>query len=209
MAGWLMVGYVLLGSAVGTVLSIAAVRVYASERQSWLSGRTASAVATAALFAELAWCFGARAELVPYGILAAVCVPLAAVDLAEMRLPSSLVLPLYPILVSLFGAIAAIRHDAAGFLRAAGGCIAMGCFLLVLAVAYRGQLGAGDVKLGGVLGFAVGWVSWPAVWATAFLSAGLALLVQVSLRARRDRGDLAFGPFLIVGMFIALALASK
>ncbi|MDP1788789.1 MAG: prepilin peptidase, partial [Rhodoglobus sp.] len=78
-------------------------------------------------------------------------------------------------------------------------------FLLVLAIA--GGLGAGDVKLGGALGCAAGFVG-PT---TAALSPALAFttggVVAVVLLATGGRGRrLAFGPYLLLGFWMALAV---
>lgn len=202
-------GFAVLGGVMGAAANTVALRLYKSEPPGRAARNRAAALVTAALFALLSWRIGVQFELVPYAVLAVVCVLLAMIDVAEQRLPSPLVLPLYPLLLVLFGAIAILRQDGASFVRAVGGGLAVGGFLLLLAMVFAGQLGAGDVKLGGVLGIAAGWISWPAVWLTAFVAILLALAFQLGQCVlRRPRAALAFGPFLAAGLFTVVALAA-
>ncbi|MFD8494975.1 prepilin peptidase [Amycolatopsis sp. NPDC059657] len=206
MTAWWLAGLAVLGCAMGLTVNTIVDRVYAAEPVGrWT--RAVAVLATASLLVLLGWRIGARFEFVPYAALAVVGVALALIDVAEQRLPNSLVLPLYPILFAMFGVLALVREDAVNFLRGLGGCVALGGFLLLLAVAFAGQLGAGDVKLGGVLGIAAGWASWSAVWTTAFVAVSLALAFQVGQRVwRRRHAAVAFGPFLLAGLFSAVAL---
>jgi hypothetical protein len=54
-----------------------------------------------------------RPELLADSAVAAVCVPLAVIDLVEKRMPTRLLLPAYPSLVVLFGLVAAVEHNGA------------------------------------------------------------------------------------------------
>jgi leader peptidase (prepilin peptidase)/N-methyltransferase len=68
-------------------------------------------------------------------------------------------------------------------------------------------MGFGDVKLAGVIGMYLGWVSWPlAIIATfaAFLI-GSAVGIVVMVRGRGGRKTkVPFGPFMVLGTFLAL-----
>ena len=78
--------------------------------------------------------------------------------------------------------------------------------LLVLALAFPGGMGMGDVKLAAMLGLYLG---WPLVWLAVFLGAFLASLAGVGLllAGRKKRKDpLPFGPFLAAGALVVLIL---
>jgi len=164
-------------------------------------------LATGALLALVAGTVGGRAELLAFGWLAVVGVALAAVDLAVHRLPDRLVLPGYPVVLGALTLAAIVGGDPARLLRAVAGCLAVGCGYLVLVLLRPGQLGAGDLKLSGLLGLALGWLGWPAVLRGTFLAFALLSVCGLALlAARRVRlgSPLPFGPFMLAGAFLAL-----
>jgi len=82
-------------------------------------------------------------------------------------------------------------------------------FFFVVAIASRGGMGWGDVKLAGLIGFATG---FPMVLVTIVLGAGLGALVGVVLMAIREKGmksRLPFGPFLSVATMVTLIWGSN
>ncbi|HVW41501.1 MAG TPA: prepilin peptidase [Amycolatopsis sp.] len=127
-------------------------------------------------------------------LVTALTVPLVAADLRHRRLPNALTLPAYPAL-GLALATAAVAGPGVGLLlRAlAAGAAFGGLHLLVHALSRR-SLGAGDVKLAGVLGAVLGAVSWVALP----IAAALAAVVTVALAAvRRWPGGVPHGPGLL------------
>jgi prepilin signal peptidase PulO-like enzyme (type II secretory pathway) len=76
----------------------------------------------------------------------------------------------------------------------------------------RSGLGFGDVKLAGVLGLPLGWLGWPAVLlglALPHLLAGpVALFLLLTGRAKRGTG-LPFGPALLAGALLAIAITAR
>ena len=139
--------------------------------------------------------------------LVAVGVALALIDLDTMRLPNSIVLPSYPVVAALLLLAAALRHDWDALLRAliGGGALFAGYF--ALAFAYPAGMGFGDVKLAGLLGGALAFLSWPAFAVGSF--AGFVLggvggvLVLASGRGGRKTA-IPFGPFMIAGALLAV-----
>lgn len=131
---------------------------------------------------------------------------LGACDLLVRRLPDALTLPAYPVLLTAVG-VAACPGPAGMVLSALVGAGAFaGLYLLVRLVAPH-SLGAGDVKLAGVLGAAVGPVSPLAVPLSAMASSVLALLQSGLLarnrpprhRSRRPRAPaVPHGPAMLV-----------
>ncbi len=77
-------------------------------------------------------------------------------------------------------------------------------FFFVLAVASRGGMGWGDVKLAGLIGLATG---FPMVLAAIVLGAGLGAIIGAILMAARKKGrksPIPFGPFLSVATMVTL-----
>jgi leader peptidase (prepilin peptidase)/N-methyltransferase len=128
---------------------------------------------------------------------------LVAVDLRCLRLPDPVVALLAVVLVVPLTLLGPDRLIPA--LIGAGGS---GVAYLALAIASRGGLGLGDVKLATVLGFGLGFLGWPALLAGLILppliNGPIALFLLVTGRARR-RTPLPFGPALLVGALVAVA----
>lgn len=166
-------------------------------------------IATAVLFGLLAWRFGPRVELLAYSYLAVVAVPLSVIDMLEMRLPRSLVLPLYPVCGGLFGLAATVNGDGPAFVQAVAGMAVLLAAYLTTAVVSHGGLGAGDVRAAGPIGLALAWLSWSTLLAgTVFslvLFAATAIATRDSTRSflRQER---PFGPAMFAGAFLAIAI---
>jgi leader peptidase (prepilin peptidase)/N-methyltransferase len=162
---------------------------------------------TALAFGVLAGRFGLQFDLLPYSVLAALGVMLGLIDLIEQRLPSALIYSGVALIGALLATAAVAQSRGTEFGRALTGMVVLAALYLVLAVASRGGLGAGDVKLGGLLGLALGWLSWSALLAATFLgwlAAALAWLVLCSIGRRPNDSALPMGPFLLLGAFVTV-----
>jgi len=151
---------------------------------------------TAAVLALLLGRFGDSPQAIPFIFLGTLGVVLAAIDISVQRLPDRLVLPAFPLLISLLALAALSEHDGAGLVRA---------------LLRPGQLGGGDIKLAGLTGLALGWLGWPAVTITVFLSFSLCAVTSLVLLAARRvslSSAVSFGPFLLGGALIAILVAS-
>lgn len=170
------------------------------------------AAALGLLWGFLAWRIGdlaAWAALPAYLCFAWLAVCLVWIDLDVHRLPDGLVLPGYPALVALL-AVPTVTAGAWGRGVAALSCLA-GLFAVFYAMAWVSPdaMGFGDVKLSGLIGLVMGWLSpWVAVTAVlaAFVVGGIVAVLLVVLRRVGLRGHIAYGPALLVGSFVALAL---
>jgi leader peptidase (prepilin peptidase)/N-methyltransferase len=188
------------GAVVGAALAGYSRRLLTSIPPGLLAARLAVPVLTAIAFGSLAWRFGDQFAVLPYSYLAAVGVPLGFVDAIEQRLPNVLVLPGFGVLGVMFATSAIFDSNGSSLIRAVAGMVILAAFYLVLAVASRGGLGAGDVKLAGLLGLALGWQSWPVLVIATFLgwfTAALAWLILCVARWRRRNSVLPMGPFLL------------
>jgi leader peptidase (prepilin peptidase)/N-methyltransferase len=164
---------------------------------------------TAVAFATLAWRFGHQFDLLPYSVLAALGVALGVIDVIEQRLPSVLIYSGVAVIGALLATSAIVHSRGPDFLRALVGMAATAVFYLVLALVSGGGLGAGDVKLGGLLGLALGWLSWSALVTAIILGWSAAALMWPLLRAtrRRPQGSLVpMGPFLLLGALLTIVV---
>ena len=176
----------------------------------WYGAPLVLELVTAAVLALLLGRFAGLADAAAYAFVGALGVALAAIDLAVQRLPNQLTLPLYPGLLGLFGISALTEGDPDKLLRAAAGGVVLGGCYLVLALASRGQLGIGDVKLAGGLGIALGWLGWPTLLAGAsfgFLLMSVVSLALLLVRRVTLQHSLSFGPFMLGGALIAVLAA--
>ncbi|MGI5169961.1 prepilin peptidase [Spirillospora sp. CA-253888] len=167
-------------------------------------------LATAVLFAAVALRLGPTAALPAYLYLAAVAVPLTVIDLRVRRLPNTIVLPSYPVCGALLLAASAAGGDPRAMLRALAAMAAVGACYLLLYRLYPGGMGAGDVKLSGLLGLCLGWLGWSQVAVGilgGFLLGGvIGVLLLASGRAGR-RSAMPFGPSMLAGALLAVLAA--
>jgi leader peptidase (prepilin peptidase)/N-methyltransferase len=142
-----------------------------------------------------------------YLLFAAVGIALTAIDLDVKRLPNVIVYPTYVVLGALLAGASALEGSVQPLLRAAVGAASLFAFFFVLVLAYPGGMGFGDVKLAGVIGAALGFLSYPAVVIgafAAFLIGGLGGVALMVLRRANRRTAVPFGPSMVAGALVAI-----
>jgi leader peptidase (prepilin peptidase)/N-methyltransferase len=162
---------------------------------------------TAALFVLVALRFGASWELPAFLFLAGAAVLLAVIDLQHRLLPNRVVGPSVGIGAGLLVLAALLGEHWAALLRAGLGAVVLFAVFLVLALISPRSMGMGDVKLAGLLGLYLGWIGWGAVVvgaAAGFVVQAAAALVLLAGRRVGMRGELPFGPAMLVGAALAI-----
>jgi len=148
--------------------------------------------------AALAWAAGAGVVLV-------------SVDLASHRLPDRVTYPAAVVCAAAFLVDAAVLGSWGALVRAVvASAVAFGVPFAVAAMS-PAALGLGDVKLLGLLGLVLGWFGWGVLLAGIFLGLLTGAVVSLALLATRRAGwrtALPFGPPLMVGAVLALALGA-
>jgi leader peptidase (prepilin peptidase)/N-methyltransferase len=171
---------------------------------------TVTSLLSAAALAAAPALAGDRPGAVALAWFGAAAVVLAGVDLARHRLPDRVVFP------ALAGCSVALLTDAAvtgswgALLRAAGAAVVATALATVARLVQPGGLGRGDVKLLALIGLVLGWGGWGVLMAGVFVgllfgALGSLLLIAVGRAGWRTR--VAFGPPLLIGAYVALALA--
>jgi leader peptidase (prepilin peptidase)/N-methyltransferase len=163
--------------------------------------------ATALLFALVALRFGPSGELLAFLFLAAAGMLLAVVDLRHQLLPNRVVVPSIGIgaVLLLLGALPDREWEA--LLGALLGAVLLFVLFLVLALISPRGLGMGDVKLAGLIGLYLGWIGWGAVVlgaAAGFVIQALLALALLAGRRIGRRGELPFGPAMLLGAAVAI-----
>ena len=208
---WAVPFWTTLGALIGAALRRPARALLPAPRQAHpLIAAVTLASGTACLFGLLAWRVGVRPELLTYSALAAVGVPLAAIDILEQRLPTKLLIPAYAVVAALLALAAIAEHNGTAILRSLAGMIFLLIFYLIIALAAPGALGAADIRLAGLLGFALGWSSWTTVISGTLLGllyGSLTGAIMIVLRRATRHTLIPFGPALIAGAFTALLVA--
>lgn len=135
----------------------------------------------------LFWCFFALFLLI------------LVIDLEHRRVLNVVVYPM-----AVVGLLLALLHPQLSFVNAlVGGLVGFGLFLL-LYLARPGGLGAGDVKLAGLIGILVG---FPGIVVAILVAIGLGGVAAAALLLSRrvgPKGTMAYAPYLSIGALFAL-----
>jgi leader peptidase (prepilin peptidase)/N-methyltransferase len=165
---------------------------------------------TGVIFAGLAAAFAVRHQvpaLPAYLYFAGIGIALAVIDIDVRRLPTAIVLPSYPVLAVLLTGAAWGQHDWWALGRAGiGGAALLGFFFSIVMV-YPAGMGLGDVRLAGLVGAVLGYLSWSTLIVGALAGFALGAVSGAAIIAAR-RGDrktaMPFGPFMIAGALLAV-----
>ena len=129
------------------------------------------------------------------------------IDFDVHRLPDSIVLPCYPVLALMLTIAAVVEDHPWALARMALGGLAMWLMYLVMRLAYPKGMGFGDVKLAGVIGGMLGFISWPALLIGAFAGfvlAGVTASIIIGTGLASRKAHIPFGPFMIAGALISV-----
>lgn len=142
------------------------------------------------------------------GMLCAVLVVLASIDLKTMLLPDVIVLPLLG-LIPVVGLLGAVGGEFSWAQAGTALACAAACFAFMWVVAFfTGGFGDGDVKLVPVLGFMLGLYGVPAAALGALIAPmclGAVVSLPVLLLGSGTKARVPFGPFMAAGAITILA----
>jgi leader peptidase (prepilin peptidase)/N-methyltransferase len=149
--------------------------------------------------------------LAPYGAFILLTAALALTDLDAMRIVDRLNLRGSAISIVGRGVASLFDGQFNEFLRGlGGGAIYFGGALLLFLLVRGNGFGAGDVKLAPLLGVFTSYLGWEVlgrgVLGTAIIGGVLALFALAFMAANRNT-ELPYGPAMILGAWVAIALA--
>ena len=162
---------------------------------------------TAALMVAITLRFGLAPELPAYLFFACVAVTLALIDADVRRLPDSIILGAYVIAPLLLMPAGAARGDTYEAVRAGLGIVALWSIYFALQLAGPQAITSGDVKLAGLLGLFLGWISWGALLfgiVIGLLIGGGVGIARSVAGPRHTAVHIAYGPCMIGGAATAL-----
>jgi leader peptidase (prepilin peptidase) / N-methyltransferase len=152
---------------------------------------------------------GASWLLPAYVWLAVAGVALGIVDVAQHRLPNRIVYPSYLAGMVLLAVAALARGEWSAYARALVAAAALLVVFLLLALAAPNALGLGDVKLAGLLGLYLGYLGGGQLalgFVAGVLFGALAALLLLAARRAGWRTEFAYGPALLAGALLAVAV---
>jgi leader peptidase (prepilin peptidase)/N-methyltransferase len=168
-------------------------------------------VLTGALFVIVALRFGWSWSLPAEAVFVAGLVALAFIDYDHLLLPRVVVYPVAGLVLAALLLATAVQGDWHRLL------VAVICgaveFALLFAINFASprSLGFGDVRFGGLIGLALGWLGWQYAF-VGFLAANLvgAVVGLILISAGRSSREtpIPFGVFLSIGAMLAIAFGS-
>lgn len=152
---------------------------------------------TALLFGLIGFRWGYSLETLRYIILIWALVIAVGTDFSHRIIPDSISLGASAVLALL----ALVSLDWAAIL----GGVLLFVILFLIAIASRGGMGGGDIKLALAIGLALGWQSGLIALLVSFFGGGL-ISVGILLFSRKGgrKTEVPFGPFLAVGAVVAM-----
>jgi leader peptidase (prepilin peptidase)/N-methyltransferase len=203
---------ILVALAVGPLLARAGVRLAtgSAEQRPSPARLALTTLLLAALLVGAAAFTGLRPATVAFSWAAGAALVLGAVDLAVHRLPDRVTYPAYAVCAAALMTDAAVLGTWGALVRAVAAAAGAFAVAALAAVLSPEGLGFGDVKLLGLLGLLLGWAGWGVLLTGIFLGLLTGALVSLVLLATRRAGwrtAIPFGPPLLAGAVLALALA--
>lgn len=145
--------------------------------------------------------------LAAYLYLAGISVALTLIDIETHRLPNVIVLPAYIVGAVLLAASALVAGDPAALVPAGIGMAALFAFYWLLAFVYPSGMGGGDVKLAGVLGLYLGFISLGSLAVGAFGAfafGGVFGIIMLIARRGGRKSRIPFGPWMLAGAWVGI-----
>ncbi len=156
---------------------------------------------TAGVFLAVYLRYGITWQSLNYWVFSALLIAASFIDLEHKIIPNEII-----VAGIILGSVLTIKTVGLSGLY---GIFLGGGLLLGVAVASRGNMGGGDIKLAAVMGLFLGWKLLLVALFTGFLTGsfvGLTLLVT-GVMGRKD--PFPFGPFLALGSLISLLWGNK
>ncbi|MCL2543495.1 MAG: prepilin peptidase [Nocardioidaceae bacterium] len=148
------------------------------------------------------WALGWLVFLLPVGAA------LAVIDLSTWYLPTRIIAPSYAVVAVLVCVAAGVLQNVHVVVYAAVGFLGLGAYYGLMWLISPRIMAFGDVRLGGLLGLALGPFGLVTVLASVFLAAvvGAVAIVPMRLSGHSIARRMPFGPFLLIGAVLAVVV---
>jgi leader peptidase (prepilin peptidase)/N-methyltransferase len=165
-----------------------------------------SVITSGALWWAFSQKFDHDVTVVAYGLWSGLLLRVFLIDI------DTHVIPRRPIVIATLGGavalcIAAVSDSTGSVSQMLLGAVVMWMALKILEVISHGDLGAGDVSLGPLLGLFTGWLAIERVFVAlvaAFFVGGIFAIALVAVGRASRRTFIAFGPFLVIGALVGV-----
>lgn len=154
---------------------------------------------TALVFTATVLVRGVNLDLLLELPFAAMLIAVAGIDLEHRIVPNKILLPMA---VWGVGASAVVRPEMLPELLIAGAAAFLA--LLLIALAYPGGMGMGDVKLAGVMGLYLGLAVAPALLVAFFAGSAVGLAIVAKHGSAARKRGVPFAPFMALGGLVGL-----
>ncbi len=163
-------------------------------------------IATGAIFAFIVYRYGLSTVSLVVMAYASVLILIFVIDLERQLILNAITYPsiVVALLVTPWGPLGEGVITRATYQDALLGFLLGGGVLLLVFVIARGGFGAGDVKLGALLGIMLGFVPTLITLEISFIAGGLAAILLIAFKIRRRKDQVPFGPFLAGAGIISL-----
>ena len=164
----------------------------------------AGAVTGAAIGLSLGWSWGLLwlVPLIPVGLA------LAVIDYATWYLPTALIAPAYIVVAVLVGLVALLDHRLGIAVWAGVGYVGLGGYYGLMWLVSPRIMAFGDVRLGALIGLAIGPFGALTLFASVFIAAlvGVLALIPLNRAGNSIKRRVPFGPFLLIGALLAVVV---
>jgi len=167
-------------------------------------------VGTGLMFALFYWQFGFSWILIPYLLITCLLIVIFTYDILHLLIADILVwLAIGIWVVWLILDYFFIGHSLSILINSLYGGLILGGFLAILVVVSREKwMGAGDIKLGFLLGAIMAWPQVLVGGFLAFMIGSIFGLILIASKKKSMKDQIPFAPFLILGMFISIFLGN-
>lgn len=152
---------------------------------------------TGMLFLAAAWRFGPSPHALGAVVLFSLLISVSVIDIHHRIIPNGIVLAglFFGILLN-FHSLNAVYNGLLGFFLGGG-------ILLLVALAFRGGMGGGDIKLAAMMGVYLGWQHILLTLFLSFLFGSIIGMGMVFIRGKTLKDAIPFGPFLAAGGIVS------
>jgi leader peptidase (prepilin peptidase)/N-methyltransferase len=146
-----------------------------------------------------AWQSTSTAQLLVAWLFLAALIAVSAIDLEHQLIPDRITLP-----GILLGFVTSFLGTRVSWLDSLLGVLVAGGLLFAVVVLSGGGMGGGDMKLGAMMGAFLGYKLALLALFLAAIVGGIVALVLLSMRIRRRKDAIPFGPFLAIAAAVAM-----